>query len=335
MNKYKVIQVICWLIVFVVFVGLAIWFLVGNRSRFHVSIGTESLSGPYEEVGRYRIEAAGVDSLDIEWTAGAVKLIPYEEDEILLVEYAQRDLEEDEKLKTSTNKGSLSVSFCEKNRWMKSMPPKRLELFLPKELAAGLKDFRLDCVSADVDIQDLRADHLKIQTVSGDQSVKDISADSGKISSTSGSIELSNLRINRLTLSTVSGEIKSDRLEAEEISADTTSGNVKFSDAISGQLEFDTVTGDVSFLGSFENLNADTTSGSMNITTQLAPNTFRISSVSGDVHLTMPSFEGFNLQHETVSGSFTCEIPVTTIKESNPSYKIETTSGDIDIRKLN
>ncbi len=337
MNKYKLIQIISWVIVFVVFLGLALWFLLGNNKvRMNRVFGTESLSGPYEEEGRYLIETAGMDSLEFIWTAGKVTVIPYDSHEILLVEYAQRSLEEDEKLVYEKNGGTLTVRFCEKKvRQRDSMPAKRLEVFLPKELTVALSDFTLECVSADVDVKQLSAKSLNVRTVSGVGNLSDMDANRGEIKSTSGNMILSNIRISKLSVSTVSGEIEAERMETEELTAHSTSGSMRLSEVEAKQLQFDTVSGDISFLGSCQELQANSTSGEMKITNQVAPEGFQMKSVSGRIQLTMPSFENFSLYQKTVSGSFDCEIPVVTQKENNAKYTIITTSGDIDIRKLN
>ena len=335
MNKYKVIQVVCWLVVFVVFLGLAIWFLLGNNFRFHHVVGTEVLSGPYEEEGRYQIEVAKVDSIDINWTAGRVTVIPYDGKEILMVEYAQRSLDEDEKLIYSKSGNTLNVSYSDKKgSWSDPMPSKKLEVMLPEGLASDLSDVTLDSVSAIVDVKSLKAGYLHIKTVSGEGYLADLSAATGDITSTSGTLELNNILIPKLTLKTVSGEIKGEGLETEDVSAHSTSGSVMFSDVVTKKLDFDTVSGEISFQGSYEELLANSTSGTIGVTDRIIPTNFNIKTVSGEVNLTMPSFEGFHLYKKTVSGSFDCEIPVTTQNESNAPYIIKTTSGGINIRKL-
>ncbi len=334
MNKYKIIQIVCWLIVFVVFLGLAIWFLIGNRFRFMNSYGLELLMGPYEEQGRYTVEVTDVDGLDIHWTAGEMKLIPYESDEILLVEYAQRELKEDEKLTYSTSDGSFTVSYCELTKNMRNnMPSKKLEVFLPKKLAAGLRDVKLDCVSADVDVKELQVDKLYVKTVSGEVYLTDISADEGECHSTSGDMRLENLRIPELSIKTVSGEIRADDLKAAYVTARTTSGSTRLNATISEDLEYETISGDFNFQGSLKKISASSTSGAMNISTKAAPAAFGIKTVSGYVRLTMPAFDDFVLYKKTVSGSFDCEIPVMVQKESDTPYRIMTTSGDIEILK--
>ncbi len=335
MNKYKVVQIVCWLIVFLVFMGLAIWFLLGNNFRFLHVFGMENLHGPYEEEGRYQIEVADVDSININWTAGRVTVTPYDGNEIQLVEYAQRSLDKDEKLIYSVNGNTMAVSYSDKKwRWFDPMPSKKLEVFLPEELAADLNDFTLDCVSAAAEVTDLQAGSIQVKTVSGEGYLSELSADTGDFKSTSGTLELNSIHIPKITLKTVSGEIKTEGLDTEDVSAHSTSGSVRFSDVATKQLQFDTVSGDISFQGSYEEMQANSTSGSINVTDQAIPTGFHIKTVSGEVNLTMPSFEGFNLYKKTVSGSFDCEIPVTTQNESNAPYTIKTTSGGIDIRKL-
>lgn len=316
MSKYKMIQMICWVVVFLVFVGLAIWFVFGSHLSFVSGFSLQNLRGPYEEEGRYTIETKDVGSLDIDWTAGTVTVTPYEGNEIELVEYAQRDLEEDEKLVYSVNGGTLSVEYCEKQvRFMDPIPSKKLEIFLPADLAANLDDFILDGVSAAINVSDLKADFFHAKTVSGEGQLSGINTEELEVRSTSGEMEILNTDAPLTSVKTVSGSISMD-------------------DVTTSTLTLNTVSGEISFVGSFEELNAESTSGEITITEQSVPRAFDIKSVSGEVGLRMPAFDNFDLYSKTVSGGFRSEIPVRSKDDSNAVYRIKTTSGDIEITEL-
>ena len=335
MNKYKIIQIICWVIVFLVFLGIALWFLLGNNKRFANVFGLEFLNGPYEKEGSYSIASADVESIDIDWTAGRVTVTPYEGNEIQVVEYAQRSLEEDEKLVYSTSEGTLQISYCEKNEnWFRNLPSKKLEVLLPRKLASDLDKFILNCVSAEADIQMITSSYLRVKTVSGEGYLTEINGNEAEINSTSGSLKLGGVHIPNLNLKTVSGEIIVDGLDTEDVRAKSTSGSIRFSKVATSLLQIETVSGDIGFQGSYKELISNSTSGSVSVTNQTVPTSFHIKTVSGEVDLTMPSFDNFRLYKKTVSGSFDCDIPVTTQSDSNGDYTIKTTSGDIDIQEL-
>lgn len=336
MSKYKIIQIICWVIVFLVFLGMALWFLFGKNMRIINVSGLEFLNGPYEREGSYSIEATDVENIDISWTAGRVTVTPYDGNEIQVVEYAQRHLEEDEKLIYSTSGGSLQISYCErKQRWLTPLPSKKLEVYLPKKLASDIGRFALDCVSATADVKEITSGKLNIKTVSGEVYLSGINADTGDITSTSGTLELNNISIPKMNFKTVSGEINVDRLDTEDVSAKSTSGSIKFTEVFTKQLRLESVSGEIGYQGSYQEMTANSTSGSISVTDQIAPTGFHIKTVSGEVNIKMPSFDNFKLYKKTVSGDFDCEIPVTTQNESDASYRIQTTSGSIDIKKLN
>jgi hypothetical protein len=316
MSKYKIIQMICWLIVFIVFVGLAIWFVLGSHLNIVSGFSLQNLRGPYEEEGRYSIETKDVGSLDIDWTAGVVTVTPYEGNVIELVEYAQRDLEENEKLVYSADGGTLSVDYCEKQvRFLDPMPSKKLEVFVPADLATNLDDFILDGVSAEINVNNLKADYFHAKTVSGEGQLTGIEAEELEISSTSGSMEVQKSDAPLTTVKTVSGSISVDEVTMKS-------------------LKLHTVSGEMTFTGSFEELTAESTSGEITITDLSVPKAFDIKSVSGEVKLTMPAFDNFDLYSKTVSGDLHSEIPVISKEDSNSSYRIKTTSGDIEINEL-
>ncbi len=332
MNKYKTIQIVCWLIVFFVFVGLAIWFAFGPKARISNVFELESLGGPYEEEGRYSIDGADIRNLTVDWTAGEVTVIPSEGNKIELVEYARRELKEEEKLVYAAKGNSLSVNYCE--RHIQHMPAKKLEIFIPKKLTTEFKDFILEGVSAELIVSDITADLFRAETVSGEVQLTGIKAEEMELESTSGSMRIKDSGAPVITISTVSGSIIAKSVTAEEVTAESTSGEISFDEVQLKKLEADTQSGEITFVGSFEKLTADSASGEINITEQTAPQAFDIKTISGEVSVKMPAVDGLSLYNNTISGSFHSEIPVRSANESEASFRIETTSGSIKIKEL-
>ncbi|HKL79916.1 MAG TPA: DUF4097 family beta strand repeat-containing protein [Mobilitalea sp.] len=336
MNKYRTVQVICWIIVFFVFVGLSIWIILGGHLKmgFSGTVGIRGLSGPYNEVGRYNIDASGIKNVDFDWVAGEVTVIVFEGDDIQLVEYAQRTLEADEVLAYDVSGNNLNVEFCEKKMgFLDNMPPKKVEVFIPTELADGFTDFLMKSVSAQLYISDIKAEYFEAVTVSGDAEINNINADEIKLSTTSGNFILKDLDAPKATMKSVSGEITLKGMETDEVSTKTTSGTVKLEDINTDKVSFDTVSGEVFFGGHFKKLTVKSTSGDIDITEKVVPEAFQIRTVSGRVNIAMPAFEGFRLYNKSTSGELSCDIPV--IKGDDGSeFRIKTTSGDVEIEEL-
>lgn len=334
MDRYKRIQIISCVIVFVVLIGLAIWFLSGNVFVTHGrSYQIENIGGSYDEVGRYNIETADIDEFDINWIAGVVTVTPYNGNDIELVEYAQRDLKVDEDLIYNTVNNKLKIRFCEeKKRFFDHLPPKKLEIFLPAALAGNLRDFIISSVSAPVNISEITTDYLEVDTVSGESGLSKIKAGRMILGSVSGKIDMIDSDADQISLDTVSGRLSINQITSSKLTANSTSGDMMLEDIVTERLYFDTTSGDITFLGSFQDLIADSTSGEFIITDKEIPDSFKFDTVSGDVDLTMPTLNDFNLKFDTVSGDLESELPTISGK-GNSDYRIDTTSGDVTIKE--
>lgn len=335
MDKYKRIQLVCWIIVLVVFIGLAIWFLRGtNLMSFRGGFRLQNLSGPFEEVGRYSVDQSDIGSISIDWTAGDITVSPYDGNKIEIVEYAQRELEEDEVLTYKTSGDTLSIKFRESYPVFDYMPAKKLEVLVPSELAADLNDFIVDNVSSGIVIKGISAGLFQIDSVSGKGNFTDIKADEIKIDTTSGSINITYAEAPVISLHSISGRITADSLTTNDLTADTTSGGIKMEETTTEELSFDTISGDVNFYGSFKNLDADSTSGKYDITNEEVPDGFDIDTVSGSIDITMPAIEGLDIKFDSVSGDLSSDIPVSYNSKGSDKYYINTISGNADIHEL-
>lgn len=336
MRQYRSIQIVCWFIVAVVFLGLAIWFFMGlgTKSGFHYG-GIQILHGPYEEVGRYQVDITDIDSLDVAWEAGGIKITPYDGRDIELVEYAQRDLDEDEKVVYNVQNSTLIIQYCEDSTlFIDFIPSKKLEVFLPESLASNLKSVSLNVVSSYSIVQNLTTNSFEHVCVSGDAELTSILTQEMLLRSTSGRYTLSDITASQANVKTVSGDVKSDNMITDDLTINTTSGNIIMDTMDTKKLYFKSVSGDFSISGNMRELSGDTTSGKLNITDEIIPEGFRIKTVSGDIYLTMPEFDDFNLSHKTVSGDFESEIPVRTKDTEDGQYMIKTTTGDVTIDAL-
>lgn len=335
MDKYKRIQLVCWIIVLVVFLGLAIWFISGtNFASFRGGFRFQNLTGPFEEVGRYSLDSSDIDSIKIDWIAGDIIVSPYDGSKIEIVEYAQRELDEDDVLTYKTSGDTLTIKFRKSFRIFDFMPAKKLEVLIPAGLAVNLEDFIVDNVSSGVDVEGISSGLFKIDSVSGKGIFTDIKADEISIESTSGSIEITYSEAPVVSLNSVSGRITTDSLTANDLNAETTSGAIRMEETTTDKLSFDTVSGGVTFDGSFLKLDAESTSGKYDITNEAVPESFDIDTVSGSVTITMPSVDYLALKFDSVSGDLDSDIPVSNKGKGSNKYFINTTSGNVYISEL-
>ncbi len=147
--------------------------------------------------------------------------------------------------------------------------------------------------------------------------------------SVSGDINLPFGGFGDLTMKTTSGEIDASGVSGESLDVDTTSGDIEISNA------------------SFEELTAKSTSG--DVTTMVSDLTgdLEIVSTSGDVELSLPKGEDFDLSVKSTSGDISCDFSITVqgstggpgnkrlegvVGDGGPDVSIRTVSGDVDIR---
>jgi len=82
-----------------------------------------------------------------------------------------------------------------------------------------------------------------------------------------------------------------------------------------GDLKINTVSGDVDIKGRYEDIECDGVSGDIDMNLSEVPKELYVNTISGEVRLTIPENKGFEAEHESVSGNFTCEFPVTSSKD--------------------
>lgn len=337
MNKFQKVQIICWSIVFIVFIGLALWFasrtMSGGTGGNNV-LNIVGLSGPFEEVGRYNIDSSDIDGIDIDWVSGSVTVIPYEASDITLVEFAQRSLEEDEVMEYKVSGAKLSVKFSANNiKLFDKMPSKKMEVFIPYRLAESIKGLDVNTVSAYVEISGINSEDFSVSTVSGNCDAHIIKSNKINISTTSGNISLKNCVSDSITSNTVSGRVNIYDVDSERLSFNTTSGDVTVSDTFTTEVSHSSVSGVFDFDGELKKLNANSTSGKIDLKNRIVPEEIDIDTVSGRINVAMPKADDIKVSHNTISGKFNCDFPVS-MNKSGSSYSFSTGSGDIDIEEL-
>lgn len=221
---------------------------------------------------------------------------------------------------------AIKVQTPDKQGWFSwsadtRMGDTTLDIKVPK--AAEMK---IEVVSADVTLSGVAGRSLKVDGVSGKQRL-DTGASDVEVGSVSGSVDLVG---------------KSDRTHVE-----TVSGNIR-ARGLTGQIKFETVSGDIDAdNASYRDISAGTVSGDITLLGKPAGSArVDVETMSGDVHLYLPGETSTRLRASSFSGSIHSDFGSVKEPDHGPGsnldasigsgdgqVKIETFSGDIDIRK--
>ncbi len=320
MNSTRIITIICWLVTALVLIGLVIWFLTGslfgintgfkiNMPVFHIG-SLETLTGPFNEAGTYTVEADGVESIHVDWVSGEVRITPYDGSDIKITEYAQRELNDNEKLACGMDGDTLKIKYVSTPVTF-SMLTKKVEVLVPESLAGELDQLKVESTSAELEINGFTVKTLTIDETSGTSDISNIRADSVSVDSVSGEINISALQTTKLTIGEVSGDIMLSDVSADTVITDSTSGTQQLG-------------------GTFRSLDLDSVSGDITIISAINPDNIRCDTTSGSIRLTIPGKDDLAVSYSTVSGDFTSEVPVITGGGSS-DYHFSTVSGDMKI----
>lgn len=308
-----IIRVFCWSLVAVVLtavlIGALAFDLLSSWGAGVFKLNTsgwyreEKLSGPYTVQHTYTVDQA-VTHLDVDWRFGQVTVVLDDTlDSIQLMELAQRPLKPDEKLQYTTDAGELKVQYSPKQGFhlFRKMASKQLEVRIPP----GLK----------------RWSSLQVSTHSADIAVRGLSVDT-------------------LNLDNVSGKITAGDVEAENGTIHTVSGRITVTDSKVGSLKLNTVSGNIQAQGRFDSLQSESVSGDLRLAAEVCPNRVQANSVSGKVTLEFPDNDGFTMEYDTVSGTLSCDFPISeknhkkVYKNGSATLDVNTVSGDFIIREI-
>jgi DUF4097 and DUF4098 domain-containing protein YvlB len=226
-------------------------------------------------------------------------------------------------------------------------------------------DVEVRTTSGDLELRDVTARSLTARTSSGDITLADLDCSGDvEVRTTSGDVELEEVDAANLLVETSSGTIQADKgLASGALNLETTSGHIDATDidaasyrlssssgdltlaGCGGPLDLRTISGAVEATGGREALlEIETSSGTINYSGSLASEgEHRISSVSGNVYLLMPSNSAFDLDVETISGAIQTEFAVTMtdfdkrhiageVNGGGSLLQIATSSGDVTIK---
>lgn len=145
--------------------------------------------------------------------------------------------------------------------------------------------------------------------------------------------------LKAVTSDSVSAEVTITGISAsDKIEIDTVSGGANLKNIKTEKLDIDTVSGSIKAAGEFTELESDSVSGDVTVSSATPLKKLDCDSTSGNIRLTIPKNSGFTLKADTVSGDISCGLP--TVSESknrrvcgdgSADFETETVSGDLII----
>ena len=260
-------------------------------------------------------------------------------DRIRVSETSPRKLSEDDKLRWWLDGTTLRIRYAKSGiRLFSANLEKTLTVSLPK--GTVLKNAGIHATSADLNIRELSAEEIALDTSSGDISAA-VTAKKLKASSTSGDMKISQEEdLDTATLDSTSGNIGASFGSAKEIAVTTTSGGAGVTvtgaaDRVKAHSTSGNVYLDLAEAGTAE---ASSTSGSVSFKAGRI-GTLKIDSTSGDVTACLPEDPGFRCEISTTSGDISSDLAVKqegsvyTCGDESAKCRISTTSGDVRLAK--
>lgn len=324
MNTSKIIMIVCWALVAIVLIGFMFWVLTGNlfgiKTNFKIfdSISfnfdtIETLTGPYNEVGTYKVPVDDIESISVDWVAGDVTMTSYDGDEIQIGEYAQRDLNNNETLQYVIEDGILKIYY--KHADVRSVNlRKKIELLLPENLAKNLSQLMIESTSADVNLRNVNVNELFI----------DVS---------SGFVNLIDMEVLDITAKSISGDIRIKNIISTEIDLNSISGSLDLMNVNANILHTESTSGEQSLIGVFRKISSKSISGDIVIETSEIPEELYAKNTSGDIQLNIPTTDSLVVSYSSVSGNFSSTVPVL-LQGNSAAFEFITVSGDIAINNL-
>ncbi|MHB8065233.1 MAG: DUF4097 family beta strand repeat-containing protein [Ruminiclostridium sp.] len=237
----------------------------------------------------------------------------------------------------------------------------QIDLFVPKSYSENMK---IDSSSGSVKADSLKLKELAINTFSGDIELNDVTADAVRLETSSGLIKAGNIEANNIiNIDSFSGNSIFESIKAEEILFENSSGNMSFGIAEAEKITGDTFSGNITAEKlKAEDADISTSSGKIDFKNatikKIKSETFSgditfnnatindsdIDTSSGSVTIKLIEGSEFALEADSSSGNVACDFPLNIEKQGEHELKgvvgnaankikIDTFSGDIKISK--
>lgn len=230
----------------------------------------------YEHSENYLMGAAelsdAVTSIEISWAAGTVTVMTHPASTVSFSETCAQELTDDMRLRYWLDGTTLRIVVCRTGQWQLDHLKKDLTVMVPDHV---------------------KLESLSISSVSAAISLAEIDTCTADIDTASGSVRLTDCAVTeRLGLSTVSGRLDARLTQPlRSFQSHTTSGacDLRVSSVTSCQ--------------------ADSVSGTVDVSVESTPEDLNIRTVSGNVSLSLPQNASFTLAYRTTSGALSSALP--------------------------
>lgn len=218
MKTSALIRIFLYTFIAIVLVGVLIWGIAGNHNANFFSFNLFGASGMgYNDkgytVGDGSATRADVSKIQVNWTAGDVKIVPYigdttGRDEIFFSEESGTPLEADYKMRYKVEDGVLKIMFAKPNVKFKGIF-KSLDKELTINVPTGttFSEVNIDTVSANIDLESIQATRFGLATVSGDLNGAMLIGDAMDMETVSGDVQWTEAQLGAVAMESVSGRI--------------------------------------------------------------------------------------------------------------------------------
>jgi hypothetical protein len=222
MKTSALIRIFVYSFIALVLTGVLVWGIGGNHNINFFSFNISNLFGgsgiSYNDdeykIGDGEVPKDQVSEIQVNWTAGDVKVVPYigdtaGRDVIFFSEESGTQLEEDYEMRYKVEDGVLKIMFAKPNvKFQGIFKSLDKDLTINVPIDTILSDVTIDTVSANIDLESIHADLFDLATVSGDIDCALLIADSMEAETVSGKILWSEATFGTVSAESVSGEVK-------------------------------------------------------------------------------------------------------------------------------
>jgi len=142
-----------------------------------------------------------------------------------------------------------------------------------------------------------------------------------------------------LEIDAASASLEVSDLTIREMEFDGASGTCIFDNCTVEKLDVDTASGDVLFKGSLQQMDCDAASANIVLELTDVPRSLNLDTASGDLDVVLPSYAGFTVTMDTMSGSFESDFE-TVLRNGSHIWgdgkcriDVDAMSGDVTVRK--
>ncbi len=199
--------------------SVLIWGISGNHNLNFFTFNLFGSAGfSYNDdnykIGEGEVSKDQVNEIEVNWTAGEVKIVPYSgdgtsSDVISFTEESGTKLEERYEMRYKVEDGVLKIMFAKPNvKFQGIFKSLDKDLVIHVPIGTALNDVTIDTVSANIELESITVQNqFKLETISGD-------------------IDGALLTADVMDAETVSGEIRWQEVTFDSVSAESVSGTI-------------------------------------------------------------------------------------------------------------